>query len=602
MLGWLHPLNWDEVEYFRATDWVRQGLVPYRDFWEHHTPLQWFLFAPVTALTNSPGASAVLLMRWAQVPLWIGTFWLANVWMRRTGLTAIVRWTAMAAALCSSLFMLAAIEYRVDAVACAAFVLGLVLLQRMNESRRHAFAAGFVLCLAGYANLRLGPLLAFTALLAAVVDTRERRWRVNWNVLPVAGGVASGLVLGLAYLGATHSLRPLYQHVWVENYLGEHYAPRVAWAFLHRVVVPFGVRIYGPSHFEAIGIDIAGIAVLVLGTIGLVRALRSWRTPDDAFVLALLQIANVLFIARMKYVYHYHLEIVVMLMLPFMAAEVERLTSVKTAQRLRTIAVLAVAAAVIATALVVLRGKERDLAYQDLVMREVDARTPAGSKIFDGVGWAIRRRPAYGFWFLPELARQLVAHADAPGIRVAEWAIDPPAAVITDRNATVWMTQHADVRTFVTSHYLPLWRNLWMPALSARLDARRSVAQWYAPADGDYRLFASPAMAAFPWLAHPLAYGLAPVRQLHLGFPGSVPNLLWYVNEKPAAPFRGVLKLKRRDSVTAVSVSPEPLGILLVPGKETTWFRQPPPGVTLDSEGPRVTHLPDLDVILHGLR
>ena len=50
---WLHPINWDEIEMFRATDWVRQGLVPYRDFWEHHTPLQWFLFAPVAALTSS---------------------------------------------------------------------------------------------------------------------------------------------------------------------------------------------------------------------------------------------------------------------------------------------------------------------------------------------------------------------------------------------------------------------------------------------------------------------------------------------------------------------------------------------------------------------
>src|SRR2546430_2701672 len=73
-LGWLHPLNWDEVEYFRATDWVSRGLVPYRDFWEHHTPLQWFVFAPVAAFVRSPGASAILAMRWAQVPLWIATF------------------------------------------------------------------------------------------------------------------------------------------------------------------------------------------------------------------------------------------------------------------------------------------------------------------------------------------------------------------------------------------------------------------------------------------------------------------------------------------------------------------------------------------------
>src|SRR3984893_739604 len=85
-LGWLHPLNWDEIEYFRASDWVRQGLVPYRDFWEHHTPLQWFVFAPVASLVDSPGAAAIIAMRWAQVPLWIATFALLSLWMRRAGL------------------------------------------------------------------------------------------------------------------------------------------------------------------------------------------------------------------------------------------------------------------------------------------------------------------------------------------------------------------------------------------------------------------------------------------------------------------------------------------------------------------------------------
>ncbi len=601
MLGWLHPLNWDEVEYFRATDWVRQGLVPYRDFWEHHTPLQWFLFAPITALTSSPGTSAVLLMRWAQVPLWIVTFWLMNAWMRRAGLSAAGRWTAMAAALCSSLFMLPAIEYRVDAVACAAYALALVLLQRMNDSRLAGFAAGFALCLGGYANLRLGPLLAVTAILAASIDASRQRWRLNWNILPVAGGVLTGLAAGLAYFAATGSLRALYQDVWIGNYLGEGYAPRVAWAFVHRILVPFGVRIYGASHFEWSGIDVAGIVVLVLGAIGLISALRLWRAPGWLFMLALLQIANIVFLVRMKYVYHYHLEIVVILLLPFIAAAIDRLIAIRPEQTFKTVPVVALIAFGIAAFLVVFRGKERDLAYQDLIMREADARTPPHSTVFDGVGWALRRRPAYRFWFLPELARQLVAHADAAPYRPAEWAFDPPAAVITDRNAAVWLAQHRELGAFVAHHYLPFWRNLWLPALSARLDPAHSVAQWYAPADGAYRLFISPALAAHPWLQHPLAYGLSPAGSLQVGLPESVPNLLWYVNNRPAAPLRGVLNLHRRDAVTVVSVDQQRLGVFLIPGTDTRWFRQPPAGVTLDSEGPRTTHLPDMNVILHGL-
>src|SRR5689334_7412276 len=112
-LTFLRPLNPDEVEFFRASDWVRQGLVPFRDFWEHHTPLQWFVFAPFTALASGAGASAVIVMRWAQVPVWIGTFWMIDVWMARAGLTRFARWSAMGVALCSSLFMLPATEFRV---------------------------------------------------------------------------------------------------------------------------------------------------------------------------------------------------------------------------------------------------------------------------------------------------------------------------------------------------------------------------------------------------------------------------------------------------------------------------------------------------------
>ncbi|HEX2121493.1 MAG TPA: hypothetical protein VHL59_07615, partial [Thermoanaerobaculia bacterium] len=129
-LGWLHPLNFDEVEFFRATDWVRRGLVPFRDFWEHHTPLQWFVFAPFTALTRSEGVDAVVFMRWMQVPLWIATFRLANVWMRRLGIGAFGRWAAMALALSSSFLMIAAVEYRVDVLACALYLAGLVMATR----------------------------------------------------------------------------------------------------------------------------------------------------------------------------------------------------------------------------------------------------------------------------------------------------------------------------------------------------------------------------------------------------------------------------------------------------------------------------------------
>src|SRR5438270_8777340 len=116
-LAWLHPLNWDEIEYRRATAWVWSGLVPYRDFWEHHTPLQWFVFAPIAAIARGPGVSAIVALRFAQAIVWAMCFLLLNLWMRDAGIGRFARAAAILTALCSSMFMLAAVEYRVDALA-----------------------------------------------------------------------------------------------------------------------------------------------------------------------------------------------------------------------------------------------------------------------------------------------------------------------------------------------------------------------------------------------------------------------------------------------------------------------------------------------------
>lgn len=564
-LQWLHPLQWDEIEYFRATDWVARGLVPYRDFWEHHTPLQWFLFAPIAALTKSPGVDAIVAMRWAQVPLWIATFWLAMVWMRDAGVSRFARWSAIAFALCSSFLMIAAIEYRVDTLGCLLVMVGLVLVQRGR-----LFPAGVVWCLAGLANLRLGPVLAAAALLVLL----RERLRALW----LAAGVAAAGVAALAYFAATDSLTALRQFVWVDNYVAESFLKRSASDLLHRLVVPFGVRLNAP--FDPAGVDAGGVAVLVLGLAGVVFALRRWRARDDLFFLALLQLASLLFIARMKFVYNYHFEIIVIVMLPLIALAVERLP------RKVVLAMLAIALAISAFASV-FRGKEIDRRYQDVLMREVDARTRPGDRVWDGVGWPLRREPAYRLWFLPDLARQLVTHGLAAPIDVTTFS---PAAIVADHNALIWLQVQPDLQRFAVTHYLPVWRNLWLPGLSARLDERTRSATWIAPADGDYRVYASPRLASHPWFTRPLfvsSYFGADAKQLEvrLGAPANAGVAFGGVTAN-------VLHLRKGERVEATWQNNGAVGVFLVRGNDALLFRQPPPGATLDGAAPRVTHLP----------
>lgn len=548
-LQWLHPIHWDELEFFRATKWIAEGRVPYRDFWEHHTPLAWILFAPFARIIESPGAAAIVAMRWAQIPVWIATFVLVNLWMRDAGIARGARWTGMALALCSSLFMLPAIEYRIEAMGCLLIVLGLVLAQRKLD-----LSAGIVFCLAGFANLRLGPVIVVAVLL-------------HFRPRLIAGGVAA-LAACVGAFAAIGSLDELWQQVWRDN-LAERFATPVIGGFVHRLLVPFGVRILATDReFDLAAVDVGGIAILLLGFAGLLFA---WRRKELRTVFVL-QIVNLLFIAWMKFIYNYHFALVVILAIPLIASVVERIEGPRTRGWIAALLIVAWSVSAFAS---IFRGKEGDRAYQDLVMREVHARTKPGEKVWSGLPWAFEREPAYRFWFLPELARQLVLQGLAPRYAMS----DPPAAVVFDHYALVWLaTVQRELAPYLVRHYMPAWRNLWIPAMNAVVRPGQRV-EWIVPRDGTYRLFASPELARHRWFRDPF-----------LAYKGE--ELRLRTMERPPLTFSSGPHLRKGQRVTVTSHGSEPLGVILLSSQDLVLFRQPPEGVTLEAETTRVTHVP----------
>jgi hypothetical protein len=569
-LHFLHPLNWDELEFFRATSWIAEGRVPFRDFWEHHSPLAWFVFAPFTMLSNSPGVEAIIVMRWAQIPVWMATFWLLQVWMRGAGIERFARWSATALALCSSLFMTAAVEYRVEALGCALLMAGLVLAQRQRY-----FFTGVAFCLAGFANLRLGPVLVVAVTLLLVT----RRLRAG---ALVAGGFTA-LAACLGYFAATGSLGALYRQVWVEN-LAEKYATPIIGGFVHRLLVPFGVRIMASDRlFELAAVDVGGAALLIVGFAGMWMA---WRKRGDVLLLAILQLANLLFVAIMKFIYNYHLALAVVLMVPLIAIVIERIP-----RRGVVVAILVVAWSVNAFASI-FRGKELDRAYQDLIMREAHARTRPGDEVWSGIPWAMRREPAYRFWFLPELTRQLVWRGLAPRYEPR----DLPAAVIADHNALLWLTYvQRDLTPSLTRHFIPVWRELWVPAMNARLVSGAAF-QWVVPRDGAYRVYVSHALARHPWFRIPIrvsSYKRDDASRFTVILPAASPGpVQLHVDGLPVAGH--MLTLRKGQRIAAVNPSTEDLAVILLSTEDRILFRQPPPGVTLEAETTRITHVPDL--------
>jgi len=412
------------------------------------------------------------------------------------------------------------------------------------------------------------------AVLALLVTRRLRASAI------VAGGFTA-LAACLGYFAATGSLVALYQQVWVDN-LAEKFALPIVGGFLHRLLVPFGLRIIASDRlFELAAVDVGGIAVLLLGFAGMFFA---WRKRGDVLLLAVLQITNLVFIAMMKFIYNYHLALTVIFMVPLIAILLERIP-----RRGVVIAIVVAAWSVNAFASI-FRGKELDRAYQDLIMREVHARTRPGDQVWSGVTWALHREAPYRFWFLPELTRQLVRQRLAPRYEVH----DPPGAVVADFNVVRWLvTVQRELVPYFTRHYIPLWRELWIPAMNARIPAGGTF-QWTAPRDGNYRVYVSRELARHPWFHAPIrvaAYKEDDASRFTINLPEPGPGPIRFDAD--------VARLRKGQRLSAFNTSSEPLAVILLPTDDRTLFRQPPPGVTLEGETTRITHVPQLGVRLH---
>lgn len=590
MMQWLHPLNIDEREFYRAARWIAEGRLPFRDFWEHHTPLSWFVYAPFTLLTDSPGVAAVLVMRWAQVPVWIATFWLVDVWMRNAGVERFARWSAMALGLCSSFLMLPAVEFRVDPLACLCVMAALVCLQRS------AFLwAGVAFGLAVLTNLRLIPVIAVTTLVLLIADTRERTWRAAAQRARVIAGGAITAAAAVAYFVASGSWPAMVRCLYIENTIGYQAAQLIGivGAGVHRfLLVPFGIRIIATDRFfDVAAIDAGGATLLILGYIGLVRAIRSWRTPDDFWVLAFVQIVNLVVVLGMPFIHNYHTELFAVLMIPLAASVIALIP-----RRALVLAVLALAWCVNLFASL-LRGKEHDFAYQDLILREVHARTRPGDKVWSGMVWSLRREPAYHFWFLPALVRPLVTLGHAPPYVPAE----PPAVVVADFWSLGWfILVQPDLAHYFTRHYMPVWHDLWVPGLNATLPPDAEPVQWAVPVDGTYRVYVSRELARHLWYRRPMSVAAyestySPQLTFTLPPPGSDPRVQWWIDGRPVSLGEAV-QLRRGQRVAAALREGEPVAVLLLRGDDRKLFRLPPPGTSLEGSASKITHIPQFGV------
>ena len=299
----------------------------------------------------------------------------------------------------------------------------------------------------------------------------------------------------------------------------------------------------------------------------------------------------------MKFIYNYHFEIVVLTFIPFVAMEIERFVPRRVA--MGGLAVLLCISAAVGT----FRGKEGDTRYQDRIMREAGRETPPESKVWDSVGWTIRRKPAYRYWFLRMIVNELEQRGTFEPYTANELLADPPAAVIADHDTRGWMLRHRQLGQAVVAHYLPAETDLWLPGMSGRL-AGGSRIDWVVPADGTYTIYASSRLASHPWFRQPLYFESRMWRDraavaIRSGDAAPV-SVAFTVNGAPIPIGAKTLTLHRLDRLAATSSAPVPIGILLPRIARERLFILPPPGVTLEGSASPRWHIPDLSVLAYG--
>ncbi|HYO78176.1 MAG TPA: hypothetical protein VE010_17075 [Thermoanaerobaculia bacterium] len=540
----------DELEFFRATRWIGEGKVPFRDFWEHHTPLQWIVFAPVARLfAKGPGVDSVVALRWAQVALWIAMLVLLFRVARRERIDAL---PALVLLLVSATFIRKAVEYRLDVPGNLAY-LGALVLIAFGATRARWIAFGALMSAAVLANMRLAPLVIATAIVALLWRADERRWRFNAAGLWMVPGVAAVAGAFVGWLMLSRAWTPFLASIIDYN---------VASATLLEVDT-FSDALLLPLWT----LDPAGIAFWLLGGAGLVLALRDIRTPGPLQLFAILTLASIATIATMEVQYDYHFQNAWLLMVPLVASALAPLREAW----LRIVAIVA-AAGVVIFMLQVVPAFGAEAEYQDTIMSEADRVTRQGETVFDGAGFALRREPAYRYWFLTTGVRILAERGTLARYDEREMAARPPAAIIADYRLRVYLQTFPWLARYATRHYVPLYRNLWVPGMTALVGPTAQRLVWIAPRAGRYDVQASAALATHPWFTNPLAYAevvgpVAPRYEMRFAeLPTLPPDALrWSVDNVVQPVGARTLELRKGSRVELLAAPAVRAGVLLVP-------------------------------------
>ena len=197
-LGILHfRVNSDEPQHLHVAWGWTQGLLPYRDVFDNHTPLFSLLMSPVLALAGER-PDIVTVMRLAMVPfllIALGATWIVA---RRLFSARVALWGVALAAV-NPEFLRGSVEYRTDQLWMAAWLSALAVMVSGRFTRGRAFASGVVLGIAVATSMKTALLLVCLAIavLATVLLLAREGERIPARRLLARAGIA---LLGMTFV------------------------------------------------------------------------------------------------------------------------------------------------------------------------------------------------------------------------------------------------------------------------------------------------------------------------------------------------------------------------------------------------------------------
>ncbi|MGD1147265.1 MAG: glycosyltransferase family 39 protein [Thermoanaerobaculaceae bacterium] len=238
-----YRINSDEPQHLHVVwGWTR-GLLQYRDVSDNHSPLFHLLMAPLLALIGER-PNAVVLMRFAMVPLALLALWLAYAIAARLLGRRVAMWSAVLLAFHYDFFF-RSIEFRTDNLWTVGWLAALAVLVGGPLGAGRVLltgaAVGATLCVSQKTALMVAALFGGTALVGALsADVRRAiPWRRAVRLAAAAAvGFAITPLVVVGFFASKGALGALTQGALAQNVLADLGARHEAW---RRLLLPLGV-------------------------------------------------------------------------------------------------------------------------------------------------------------------------------------------------------------------------------------------------------------------------------------------------------------------------------------------------------------------------